>query len=63
MTQEEEDAAETAIIEALEYENDSNLGKHWEATRKMQRHMTLLDIQAQIRRLTWLGKVSEFIVE
>ena len=65
MTPEEEETAEIAIVEALEldFDNESNVKKFWEATRKMQRHITLLDIQAQIRRLTWLGKVREFIVE
>ena len=61
MTPEEEDDAETAIVEALEYDDDSNLDKHWEATRKMQRHSTLLDIQAQVSRYTWMKKVSEYI--
>ena len=63
MTPEEEDDAETAILEALEYDNEANLDKFWKATRKMQRHSTLLEIRDQSRRFGWLDKVREFMLK
>ena len=62
MTPEEEAAAETAMLEAVEYGIVANMEQYWEATRKMQRHFTLLDIQDQVSRFHFLNKVRDFIV-
>ena len=60
MTPEEEDQAETALLEALEYGNVADMEEYWKATRKMQRHSTLLDIAAQISRFHFLNKVRDY---